>query len=674
MAAEHVSNRRVFGWLWVCLLVLVTPVHAGNVRLKFAEAVLPGLTLQDVRLDFGLGGGAGGLHVALLQAGGREWQDVALECMALAFEARALVCRGGRISAGGASLLDGLEAVYDLDSRRGRIDLVLSEGGAVRAEFDAATGQAHVAFESLSPALLSRWVVLPEGVTPVGSVTGVLEYGPSVVDTAGGASIRLDADVAGLRFSTADGLQAMEDAGIKVHAVAGEEGGRWQVSGRAHWHAGEAYFHPLYMTAGPALVFAFSLSPETLVADRLSLELEGVDTLEARAVWSLSEQRFTEGALVVARADLGVVGPRFLAPILAPARADTLRFEGRVSAGLVLEEGDLKSADLAFEDAYVGLSSGDLGFGPVTGALPWRRDATTQVSLDIGGGQWQRLALDAFRLEAELSGTSVRVPEVSIPVLDGRVRFSDLALSRASAGWSGSGAVVVEPISMALLTDAIGLPVMSGVLSASLPGLTVRPGEVRLEGALVMSVFSGYLQVTDLWVLEPFGTASHLYASVEARNLDLFQLTEAFSFGSMQGFIDLDVRDLELARWQPVRFDAVLRSSPGRYSRRISQRAVQNIGALGGPGASLAIQRGVLSFFDSFGYSELGLRCRLRGGVCEMGGIEPAAETANQGFTIVRGGGIPSLNVMGYNRRVDWRELVERIQRVIESNTSPVIN
>ena len=55
----------------------------------------------------------------------------------------------------------------------------------------------------------------------------------------------------------------------------------------------------------------------------------------------------------------------------------------------------------------------------------------------------------------------------------------------------------------------------------------------------------------------------------------------------------------------------------------------------------------------------------LRDGVCAMGGI--TAPSADQdSFVIVRGGGIPALDVIGYNSRVDWNELLDRLQRVLE--------
>jgi hypothetical protein len=96
---------------------------------------------------------------------------------------------------------------------------------------------------------------------------------------------------------------------------------------------------------------------------------------------------------------------------------------------------------------------------------------------------------------------------------------------------------------------------------------------------------------------------------------------------------------------------------------------VEDISALGGAGAAAAVQRSVLRVFRDFGYAKLGLSCALRDGVCEMGGIEPAP----QGYVIVKGGGIPAITVMGYNRQVDWDELLARLKRISQGNAGPVI-
>ena len=118
-----------------------------------------------------------------------------------------------------------------------------------------------------------------------------------------------------------------------------------------------------------------------------------------------------------------------------------------------------------------------------------------------------------------------------------------------------------------------------------------------------------------------------------------------------------------------MQFDADFRDSPGRYPKKISQRAVENITALGGAGAAAAIQRSFLRFFDEFNYSDIGLSCKLRGDVCEMGGVS----STPQGYVIVKGSGIPAITVLGYNRIVGWNELLDRLKRVTSGNTKAIV-
>jgi hypothetical protein len=72
--------------------------------------------------------------------------------------------------------------------------------------------------------------------------------------------------------------------------------------------------------------------------------------------------------------------------------------------------------------------------------------------------------------------------------------------------------------------------------------------------------------------------------------------------------------------------------------------------------------------FEEFGYSRLGISCKLKRGVCEMGGVEPA----KQGYYLVKGGGMPRIDIVGFNRRTDWEVLVEKLVEISEGGT-PVI-
>jgi len=87
----------------------------------------------------------------------------------------------------------------------------------------------------------------------------------------------------------------------------------------------------------------------------------------------------------------------------------------------------------------------------------------------------------------------------------------------------------------------------------------------------------------------------------------------------------------------------------------------------GGGGLSSSLQTMALKIFDTFGYRRLGIRCRLAGEVCTMGGIESiSAETMEAGsgadsYTIVQGSGLPRIELIGHRRRVKWPVLVERL-------------
>ena len=663
------------------LALLCAPLPAQAIerlRLRVADVVNPAFALHDIEAEFDAGSGTAVVSVGRARAGARRVRDVRLRCGRAALSFEGLTCHDAELRVAGKRMPAVLDLEMNLRSGRthlaatlgqgGRVDVLHDDDGSVRAAL------AEVPAEGLL-ALLQSWS--PEiaraarDFKPVGQASGEIDW-----TRAGAGATRLGARLrlAGAGFGTADGLRAAENIDMALAVDARQLGDTWHWQTKVDWQQGAAYLHPLYLEAGPKLSARGQLAGKQVRVEHAELALEGVRRLSATATANLDALDGASIALALDGADLALSGPRWIAPLLAPASADRLRFAGHISGALRLRQGRVQAVEGVFEDAGVSLGGAENGagvaLGPVAGKVSWAPGVRSRARLEVGGGRWEKLTLGPFVIDAELADDAVQFARTSIPVLDGSLVLDGLSLSRGQSGWQGSGSVVIEPVSMPALTAALELPPMSGVLSASLPGLRVSPGEIALDGALVISVFDGYLHATGLRLREPFGVASHLSADIQARHIDLAQLTETFSFGSITGFVDADVRGLELARWRPVGFDARIVSSPGDYGRRISQRAVENIGALGGAGAMAAIQRSLLRVFDTFGYSELGLHCRLARGVCLMDGIEGGAR-ADGGFVIVRGGGVPALDVIGYNRRVDWDELVNRLQRVIAENVSP---
>ena len=668
-ADPRTCGRRLVSYA-VCTALLVgfaSLAAARALHLDLGQLTHPLFVLDGVTVSIGAEAGPARIDVARVSFGGQVWSGVFLECGRFNLAEAEMRCEQGRMSIPGVIERARIDLGFDPGKMTGRMRVLTDAGETISATLSP-NGRLAAELSGLSLARAGAWWPRLSEVGLAGRFDGRLEYGP------GAAGLNLSGRVSDGAFASADGLQAAEDLILDVTFGARPADRGWRWDGRLSWIGGAAYVHPLFVESGMQVAANGRLHTDDLVVERMEVGIEGLGSLEVSGVLGLDPLRLDRAALTLVEADLAVLGPRYLAPVIAPARQESMRFSGRVSAEVRIEADELVALDATLDAVLIGLDDPEVGFGPISGRIPWRADAQTEAGVRVEGGHWKRLTLGAFDLEARLHGRSVELERVAIPLLDGLVLLQDVTLRRENTGWIGRGGLVVEPISMERLTEAVGMPRMSGVLSASLPGLTIAPGELRLDGALAMSVFDGYLVVSRLQLLEPLGVAAHLYADVMARNLDLGQLTETFEFGSVTGFIDADVTGLELIRWRPVRFEAGVRSSPGRYSRRISQRAVQNIGALGGAGAVAALQRGFLGFFDSFGYRELGLSCRLEGGVCVMQGLdEPVARDPDAGFVIVRGGGVPALNVIGYNRRVDWEELLERLKRVIESNVEPVI-
>jgi hypothetical protein len=95
---------------------------------------------------------------------------------------------------------------------------------------------------------------------------------------------------------------------------------------------------------------------------------------------------------------------------------------------------------------------------------------------------------------------------------------------------------------------------------------------------------------------------------------------------------------------------------------------VQNLSNLGNGSAVGMLSQGALSFFENFSYQAIGWGCRLKDSVCEMRG----AEKTGDGYYIVKGGGLPRIDVIGYNHKVNWRDLFNRLKN-ISNIQAPVI-
>ncbi len=256
-----------------------------------------------------------------------------------------------------------------------------------------------------------------------------------------------------------------------------------------------------------------------------------------------------------------------------------------------------------------------------------------------------------------------------LPILDGALAIDTLAMGNLGASnmevtFEGE----VQPISMPRLAKVFGWPEFQGTLAAKIPEVKLKDNVLTIGGNVESQVFGGRVTGSNIRIQDPLGSYPQFFADVRARDLDLGLVTQTFEVGSITGRLEADVLNLQLYAWTPVSFDARLATPKGDKSRhRISAKAVSSLSNVGGGGGGVvsALQSGVLRFFDDYSYDKLGITCKLRNDVCEMSGVEPAGI----GYYIVKGAGIPRIDIVGNAGRVRWSQLLASIPK----DTSSVV-
>ncbi|MCE7032429.1 YdbH domain-containing protein [Lysobacter sp. GX 14042] len=371
---------------------------------------------------------------------------------------------------------------------------------------------------------------------------------------------------------------------------------------------------------------------------------------------------------------LGPLGRHYLDGLLALAGLGGMRLEGAAGGSLMLADGALEQAWLRLDSVDVADGAGRFAFDAVDGGLRFSAGAPVQDSLAWDSGRLHAIALGPTRLPLYSAGGELWLATpATLDLLGGQARLDMFRLRPPRAGEPlelGFG-LALEALDVGALAAALDWPAFTGELSGSIPDARYVDGRLELAGGMEMSLFGGEVRASGLSMERPFGVAPTLNADVRLADIDLAALTGAFEIGGMTGRLDGRIDGLRLLDWRPVAFDAWLVTDPSHRERqRISQRAVQDISSVGDASLVGSLQGRLIGLFDDFGYSRLGIGCVLRDEVCSMRGLRPAV---NDGFVIVAGSGLPHLSVVGYNRRVDWPTLVERLAGLGKGDVKPVV-
>jgi len=381
--------------------------------------------------------------------------------------------------------------------------------------------------------------------------------------------------------------------------------------------------------------------------------------------------------------DLGPLRSRYLSGWLGILGLDEVELRGSVEVTTRVEKGELVEVAAVLRDAGLHDPAGRFGFDGLRGELRYLAETPAgggpvDSELRWNAGELYGLEFGAARIPLRSGDGTLRSASTwSVPVHGGTLKLSDVVIrpARGDAGADIRFGMALEGVDFGKVSKAFGLPAFTGVLGGEIPSAHYANDRIDFDGGLTLHLFDGTVRFSALALERPFGTAPSLNADVALKGLDLERLTEVLGFGTISGRLDGTVEDLRLVDWTPVAFDArfVSHQAPD-VKQRISQRAVQDIGSVGDYSFMASLQGQLIGLFSDFGYRRLGIGCRLENQICTMSGLSgsaPAQDT--NAFTIVEGSGLPRLDVVGFNRAVDWTTLVERLLAAGKGDVSPVI-
>ncbi|MDP2783268.1 MAG: hypothetical protein Q8O38_01550 [Sulfurimicrobium sp.] len=644
------------------LIGAISPAFAQHFSLHIEDIVAP--TFQASGISAELENEHFTAAIKQFSFQGHRWENVRLNCPKISVGHDTIACNQGTLTGE-----QSWPVRFNFSPNAKQLVLDLSLPAKEHWHVEARWGkrwEIAARIENGKAAHFKTWLPRELPAPSAGIINGKLRFsGNDAKLLAADADLRL----AGVAFSDTSGLHAGEKISgeIKLRAHSVNQELVWQ--GEALWEQGEIYWDPFYLTGGARLSARGRLNPRQITLEHGSLHWPSIGDISASGKWDRPSHTLAAATIEGTQLKLDALHRSFVLPLLGKTALAKSEASGQISFSGHVDDGQMKSLDLTLDQASLQDKDGRFALHGVHLTLPWRAQAATVADLGIDGGQILSLPMGGFKTAIHMQDRKINVPSLSIPLLGGNLNIDNFQAASSAQGWQWEFEGGLTPVSMEQLSAALHWPKMHGTLAGVVPRVRFEAGKLTLDGALLIKAFDGTAVIQDLVLLDALGPAPRLQANIDMRNLDLDLLTRTFSFGSMQGRVDVALKGLELSNWKPVAFDAAVRSSPSNYPRKISQRAVQNISSLGGAGAAAAIQRSFLGIFEQFGYRQLGLSCVLKNGICLMDGVAAAPN----GYVIVQGGGIPAITVIGYNRSVSWDELITRLQRVTQGNVKPVV-
>ena len=551
-----------------------------------------------------------------------------------------------------------------------RGELQLPQGATLRLQADKqrlqatlnpAAGGANIAAElplALLPTLLNT-----RGIQAGGTLR------PDLTLRRDADGLRITGSVAldDLRYNSADSMQAAEHLHGSARLDLRQHGNRWQGELALHLTRGEILITPYYLKIDGApldLSARLDWQPGRLALRELTLD-DGATRAEAALDWNLTQNRLIALELHNLRSDADHLYRRYLKPLLGDGLFGDAELQGSLHLHGNYRDGKIGDLAAVFHHIHIKDRQGRYQLRDLDGQVG-NNGAPSRLS--IAGGRWQQLPVGAARAELRWNAAGVTLQKpLHIPLLDGGITIQ--RLTPQDDGYRL--AAEIRPISLSRLGEALDTVRFHGNISGTLPDIRLTRDGLRLRQPVNVAVFDGRVQIEELHISRFFSDAPLAVFNLSLHRLDLQQLTNAFGIGEIEGRIEGSAEEVILTNWRPQHFRARLHTpahNPGR--RRISHEAVAYLSRVGDGGSNLMVNQ-FIRVLNRFPYDKLGFSAELESGVLTLDGIAPAPDGQN-GYYLVKGSGLPYLDIIGHTRKIDWDELLNRLKSATESEGAQV--
>ncbi len=323
----------------------------------------------------------------------------------------------------------------------------------------------------------------------------------------------------GANFSDEAGLHAAEKLTGYLTVVAKQEGDALHFNSALNWQSGEMFWQPLYIAnGGHELQATGNLKGDILTLDSATLKLSKVGNLSFNGQIGIKQYQVIKLNADLPNLNLAEAYPLLFKPFLGKTMLNNAELNGKAALSIKVENSQLKTFNIQLKEVNIDDKNHKFAFYNVNADIPWSYDDATNVALSYLNGQLLSMPLGRTSIGAQVNRYSLVSPNITLPILDGELKLSDISAARIGSNWYWHLRANLSPVSMSDATRAFKLPIMQGKASAEIPLVTYSGGILTTEGEMVLNVFDGTAKVSQLTMINPLSQSPQLSADLTLRN------------------------------------------------------------------------------------------------------------------------------------------------------------